>query len=158
MASTSERCQLNYFFHRLHQNYSLQIRITKRKEASMMLVDKLKLMNHALTVTELAKMLHLGKTAVYDMVRREAIPCIRLGYSVRFDPQEIAEWLHQHRMVVRERSRSGNVAQSWSWFHRMTSRLGCLAETAMSPITTQPNDLMGDLFHRTSSSHRSLFE
>lgn len=67
----------------------------------MMLVDKLKLMNHALTVTELAKMLHLGKTAVYDMVRRETIPCIRLGYSVRFDPQEIAEWLDQHRMVVR---------------------------------------------------------
>jgi len=67
----------------------------------MMLVDKLKSMDHALTVPELAKMLHMGKTAVYEMVRRGTIPCIRFGYSVRFDPEEIAEWLEMRRMIVR---------------------------------------------------------
>lgn len=59
----------------------------------MSLIEKLNTMDRALTVTELANLLHLGKTAIYDMVRRGAIPCIRFGYSVRFDPHEIAEWL-----------------------------------------------------------------
>jgi excisionase family DNA binding protein len=44
-------------------------------------------------VAELAELLNLGRTAIYDMVRRCAIPCIRIGYSVRFDPDEIAKWL-----------------------------------------------------------------
>jgi excisionase family DNA binding protein len=75
-----------------------------RSEGTMTLIDKLKTIDRALTVPELAKLLHLGKTAIYDMVRRGAIPCIRFGYSVRFDPQEIAEWLQKRRMPVRVNS------------------------------------------------------
>jgi excisionase family DNA binding protein len=70
----------------------------------MTLIEKLKSMNNALTVTELAGMLHMGKTAIYDMVRREAIPCIRFGYSVRFDPQEIADWLQQRCVFSRNKT------------------------------------------------------
>jgi excisionase family DNA binding protein len=62
----------------------------------MSIIDQLKSMDHALTVKELAAMLHLGKTAIYEMVRRGAIPCIRFGYTVHFDPQEIASWLAPH--------------------------------------------------------------
>jgi len=59
----------------------------------MGIIHQLKSMEHALTVKELAALLHLGKTAIYEMVRRGAIPCIRFGYTVRFDPHEIASWL-----------------------------------------------------------------
>jgi excisionase family DNA binding protein len=63
----------------------------------MSIIDQLKAMDHALTVKELATILHLGKTVVYEMVRRGAVPCIRFGYTVRFDPHEIAVWLkHSH--------------------------------------------------------------
>jgi excisionase family DNA binding protein len=65
---------------------------------AMMLLEKLNSMEHALTVAEVAKLLGFGKTAIYDMVRRGAIPHIRVGYSVRFDPREIAGWI-QHRSV-----------------------------------------------------------
>lgn len=64
----------------------------------MSLIEQLKSMNRALTVKELANLLHLGKTVIYDMVRRGAIPCLRFGYTVRFDPQEIADWL-EHRYI-----------------------------------------------------------
>ena len=59
----------------------------------MSIVEQLKSIDHALSVKELADLLHLGKTAIYDMVSRGAVPCIRLGYTVRFDPFEIALWL-----------------------------------------------------------------
>ena len=59
----------------------------------MSLLERLASFDHAITVAELAELLNLGRTAIYDMVRRCAIPCIRIGYSVRFDPGEIAKWL-----------------------------------------------------------------
>ena len=64
----------------------------------MSLIEQLKSMNRALTVKELANLLHLGKTVIYDMVRRGAIPSMRFGYTVRFDPHEIADWL-EHRYI-----------------------------------------------------------
>jgi len=63
----------------------------------MGIIDQLDSMDHALTVKELAVILHLGKTVIYEMVRRRTIPCIRFGYIVRFDPHEIAEWLRNRR-------------------------------------------------------------
>ena len=65
-----------------------------------MLIEKLNSMEHALTVAEVATLLRFGKTAIYDMVNRGTIPHLRLGYSVRFDPQEVAEWLQRQRMVL----------------------------------------------------------
>jgi excisionase family DNA binding protein len=59
----------------------------------MSIFEHLASADHALTVAELGELLSLGRTAIYDMVRRGAIPCIRIGYSVRFDPDEIAKWL-----------------------------------------------------------------
>jgi excisionase family DNA binding protein len=64
----------------------------------MNLIEQLKSMNRALTVKELANLLHLGKTVIYDMVRRGAIPSLRFGYTVRFDPHEVADWL-EHRYL-----------------------------------------------------------
>jgi excisionase family DNA binding protein len=58
----------------------------------MSLPEKIEAIDHAITVAELAALLHLGKTAVYDMVRRNAIPHYRLA-GLRFDPQELADWL-----------------------------------------------------------------
>jgi excisionase family DNA binding protein len=59
----------------------------------MSIFERLASFDHAITVAELAEILGLGRTAVYDMVNRRAIPCIRIGYSVRFDPDETAKWL-----------------------------------------------------------------
>ena len=58
----------------------------------MTIPERLEAIDHAITVSELAAYLHLGKTAIYDLVRRNAIPHYRLA-GLRFDPQEVAEWL-----------------------------------------------------------------
>jgi len=58
----------------------------------MSIPQRIEAIDHAITVSELAALLHLSKTAIYDLVRRNAIPHYRL-VGLRFDPQEVAEWL-----------------------------------------------------------------
>ncbi|MGD0938998.1 MAG: helix-turn-helix domain-containing protein [Terracidiphilus sp.] len=62
----------------------------------MTISEKVESIDHAITVSELSALLHLGKTAIYDMARRAALPHYRISGSLRFDPQTIAEWLREH--------------------------------------------------------------
>ncbi len=47
---------------------------------------------------ELAEILSVSAQFLYDLVKRDRIPSITLGASIRFDPKITADWL-------RERSR-----------------------------------------------------
>ena len=49
-----------------------------------------------ITVKELS--IYLGKSegSIYQMIFRKEIPHIKLGRSVRFDLQEINEWIEKH--------------------------------------------------------------
>lgn len=58
----------------------------------MSLIKKIEAIDHAVTVAELSVLLNTGKTAIYDMARRYAIPHYRVA-GLRFDPQELADWL-----------------------------------------------------------------
>ena len=71
---------------------------------SASLIDQIAAINRAITVPELSKLLHLGRTAIYDLVKRQAIPYIRIGYNVRFDPTGIAEWLRSKSSSVLPRT------------------------------------------------------
>jgi putative molybdopterin biosynthesis protein len=42
-----------------------------------------------MTVAEVAAMLHLPKSTVYDLARRGELPCARLGRTLRFVRDEI---------------------------------------------------------------------
>lgn len=59
------------------------------------LFERIASIDHAITVPQLSTLLHLGRTAIYDLVKRKAIPHFRIGYNVRFDPLEIARWLRE---------------------------------------------------------------
>jgi excisionase family DNA binding protein len=50
-------------------------------------------MNHALRVSEVAKMLATSKMTIYRLVEHGTIPHFRIGCSIRFDPKAIADWL-----------------------------------------------------------------
>jgi excisionase family DNA binding protein len=58
---------------------------------------------HALTAPELADLLGLGKTAVYDMAKRGSIPHYRFAGSIRFDPATTAVWLRDREVAFPER-------------------------------------------------------
>ena len=70
----------------------------------MSLPEKIEAIDHAMTVSELAVFLNLGKTAIYDLVRRNAIPHYRVA-GLRFDPQETADWLRGRFIPGVSRSR-----------------------------------------------------
>lgn len=48
----------------------------------------------------------LGVTArhVRRLVTDRRIPYLKVGYFIRFDPAEVASWLHTHRVDARDRS------------------------------------------------------
>ena len=47
-----------------------------------------------LTASELADQIGISKFRLYELCREGAIPHIRLGRSVRFDPHTVLAWLH----------------------------------------------------------------
>ena len=47
-----------------------------------------------LTVDELAEMLQVPKSWIYDRTRDDRIPCVRMGKYVRFEQTAIENWLH----------------------------------------------------------------
>jgi excisionase family DNA binding protein len=58
---------------------------------------------HALTAPELADLLGLGKTAIYDLAKRGGIPHYRLASSIRLDPATTAAWLRKREVAFPER-------------------------------------------------------
>ena len=52
-----------------------------------------------LTVKETADTLRVKPQRVYDMMRNDGLPCIRLGRQVRVDEDSLKKWLTAHRCV-----------------------------------------------------------
>jgi excisionase family DNA binding protein len=48
-------------------------------------------------VKEIADLLGLPKSWIYDRVRTERIPFYKIGKYVKFDPQEVKVWLKSQR-------------------------------------------------------------
>jgi len=48
-----------------------------------------------LTVEELAELLQVPKSWIYDRTYRDAIPHLKIGKLLRFDEQKILEWLEE---------------------------------------------------------------
>jgi excisionase family DNA binding protein len=66
------------------------------------LASRIEKLPGALKASELAELLNLGKTAVYEMAAKGRIPCIRIGATVRFDPSRTATWIREHEMATDE--------------------------------------------------------
>lgn len=61
---------------------------------------QLESMDHALTVPVVAKLLGFSRSALYEMVNDCRIPHHRIGSSIRFDPQELADWWRGQLMLA----------------------------------------------------------
>jgi excisionase family DNA binding protein len=57
------------------------------------LIEKLEARTGAMKVSELCELLGVDDKHVYRMAARGKLPSFHIGGSVRFDPQEIANWL-----------------------------------------------------------------
>lgn len=59
----------------------------------MNLIEKLESRSGAMKVSELCELLGVDDKHVYRMAARGKLPSFHVGGSVRFDPQEVANWL-----------------------------------------------------------------
>ncbi len=51
-----------------------------------------------LTIPQVAKVLSLGRTKVYELIDRENLPTVRFGRAVRVSLTALQQWL-EHRQV-----------------------------------------------------------
>ena len=59
-----------------------------------------KMPNKLLTKQELAEYLNVKESTVYQWTHYRKIPYIKLGRFLRFDLDEVNEWLQEHKMVA----------------------------------------------------------
>jgi excisionase family DNA binding protein len=57
------------------------------------LIEQLESRSGAMKVSELCELLGVDDKHIYRMAARGALPSFHIGGSVRFDPQEVANWL-----------------------------------------------------------------
>jgi len=60
-------------------------------------VTELRQRTKLLTAAEVAGILKIAKDTVYKWARRNSLPCIRFGDCIRFDPNQLADWLESAR-------------------------------------------------------------
>lgn len=59
----------------------------------MNLIEKIEGHNGAMKVNELCEILGVDDKHIYRMAARGSLPSFRVGGAIRFDPQEVANWL-----------------------------------------------------------------
>jgi excisionase family DNA binding protein len=53
-----------------------------------------------LTAHEAAKMLTIGESTLWKMVKDGELPVVRLRRNVRFDPEALKAWIAQHNTTI----------------------------------------------------------
>src|SRR5579864_9471308 len=64
---------------------------------AMTLIEILESRKEALNAQQVAELLGLSKKQVYEMAATGKLPSFRIGKAVRFDAQELAEWLRKKK-------------------------------------------------------------
>ena len=63
-------------------------------------------MKEQLTIEEVARILKVSSSRAYELARTGRIPVVRLGRTVRVDPDQLSEWLARGGSALESNSRS----------------------------------------------------
>jgi putative molybdopterin biosynthesis protein len=63
------------------------------------MLEELKARHSAMTVRELAEVLHLSQREIYKLAATNQIPHFRIGASVRFDAAAVSVWLEEKAVM-----------------------------------------------------------
>jgi excisionase family DNA binding protein len=55
--------------------------------------------NQLLSIPEVAKVLNIGRTKVYDLIKTDGLPVIRLGNATRVSVISLHRWIEQHEQA-----------------------------------------------------------
>lgn len=59
--------------------------------------DKITNMRPLLSIQETANILHLSRSAVYELIKHEGLPSFTIGGSRRIHPEELEQWIEQRK-------------------------------------------------------------
>jgi excisionase family DNA binding protein len=66
----------------------------------MSLADEIELIECALSVTEVSRLLSLCRASVYRYIDAGIIPAIRIGTTLRIDPRALAQCLRRRTLLT----------------------------------------------------------
>jgi excisionase family DNA binding protein len=55
--------------------------------------------NQLLSIPEVAKVLNIGRTKVYDLIKTDGLPVVRLGNATRVSVISLHRWIEQHEQA-----------------------------------------------------------
>jgi excisionase family DNA binding protein len=64
-----------------------------------------------LTVEQVAAILGVRKSWVYERTRHGEIPCVKLGGLLRFDPKDLPRWVEAHKRGVSKNDSESRLAE-----------------------------------------------
>lgn len=63
----------------------------------MTLIETLESREEALNVRQVAELLGVSDKHIYELAAQGKVPAFRVGRAVRFDPQDVADWLRKRK-------------------------------------------------------------
>jgi excisionase family DNA binding protein len=63
----------------------------------MTLIETLESREEALNVRQVAELLGVSDKHIYELAAQGKLPAFRVGKAVRFDPQDVADWLRKRK-------------------------------------------------------------
>ena len=63
----------------------------------MTLIETLERREEALNVRQVAELLGVSAKHIYELAAQGKLPAFRVGKAVRFDPQDVADWLRKRK-------------------------------------------------------------
>lgn len=73
------------------------------------MLEELKAKRSAMTVKEVADVLHLSQREIYKLAATNQIPHFKIGASVRFDPVMLLVWLEEKTLMPAVRRSPSSV-------------------------------------------------
>jgi excisionase family DNA binding protein len=68
---------------------------TMAEQAPRSLITSLRRSKGPMTVAQLADFLHISKRSVYNAIKDDNLPVIKIGGVIRLDPVHVADWLRE---------------------------------------------------------------
>lgn len=86
----------------------------------MTLIEILETREEALDVHQVAELLKVSERHIYELAANGSLPAFRVGKVIRFDSQDVADWLRKKRPVEeRDTRRKPRERKNPSWNENM---------------------------------------
>jgi excisionase family DNA binding protein len=99
-------------------------RVARSALSNLMMVRSVEVQAELLRAEEVAQLLGVGRSKVFEMIRSRELPMIRMGRSVRVPPPELSEGDRQRLSFLEDMAESGADLEGRRMMPRQGQELG----------------------------------